>query len=166
MSHNREIDNEILACSKEHNSTVNAQKRAQTACKAKFTQFCNQLLELIEQTEDPKGDKVQSIHKKLKGSFDKFVELSLNYLEALCTKGETSQSDKVLQDVEELTERFDKIEVQVRTRIAEKKDESSAVDPGSSVASWVSQQQESVAKTVQQVQFESLSAPPEIGYDM
>ena len=52
----------------------------------------------------------------------------------------------------------------MRTRITEKKDESSAVDPGSSVASWVSQQQhESVAKTVQQVQLESLSASPEIG---
>ena len=41
---------------KEYNSDVNAQKRAQTACKAKFTRFCNQLLELIEQTEDPMGD--------------------------------------------------------------------------------------------------------------
>ena len=95
------------------------------------------------------------------------VELSLNYSKTLDAKGKTSQSYEVLQDVEELTERFDKIEVQVRTRITEKKDESSAVDPGSSVASWVSQQQhESVAKTVQQVQLESLSAPPEIGRDM
>ena len=68
---------------KEHNSDVNAQKRAQTACKAKFTQFCNQLLELIEQTKDPKGDKVQSAHEKLKDSFDELVELSLNYSEAL-----------------------------------------------------------------------------------
>ena len=167
MSHNGEIDNEISTCSKKHSSDVNDQKRARTACKAKFTQFCNQLLELIKQTEDPKGDKVQSTHEKLKGSFDELVELSLNYSEALDAKGETSQSDKVLQDVEELTKRFDKIKVQVRTRIAEKKEESSAVDPGSSVTSWVSQQQqESVAKTVQQVQLESLSAPPEIGRDM
>ena len=140
MSHNGEIDNEISTSSEEHSSDVNAQKRAQTACKAKFTQFCNQLLELIEQTEDPKGDKVQSAHIKLKGSFHELVELLLNYSEVLDAKGETSQSDKVLQDVEELTERFNKIEVQVRTRIAEKKNESSAVDPGSSVASWVSQQ--------------------------
>ena len=95
------------------------------------------------------GDKVQSAHEKLKGNFDELVELSLNYSEALDAKGETSQNEKVLQDVEELTERFDKIEVQVRTRIAEKKDESSADDPGSRVASRVSQQQpESVAKTV------------------
>ena len=66
-----------------------------------------------------------------------------------------------------MTERFDKIEVQVRTRIAEKRDKSSAVDPGSNVTSWVSQQQqESVVKTIQQVQVESLSAPPEIGRDM
>ena len=72
-----------------------------------------------------------------------------------------------MQDVKELTERFDKIEVHVRTRIAEKKDESSAVDPGSNVASWVSQQkQESVAKTIQQVQLESLSVQLEIGSDM
>ena len=167
MSHNGEIDNEISTCSKKHNSYVNTQKRARTACKAEFTRFCNQLLELIEQTEYPMGDKVQSAHEKLKGSFDELVELSLNYSETLDAKRETSQSDKVLQDVEELTERFDKIEVQVRTRITEKKDESSAVDPGSSVASWVSQQQhESVAKTVQQVQLESLSTPPEIGRDM
>ena len=73
----------------------------------------------------------------------------------------------MLQDVKELNKRFDKIKVQVRTRIAEKKEESSTVDPGSSVTLWVSQQQqESVAKTVQQVQLESLSAPPEIGRDM
>ena len=55
----------------------------------------------------------------------------------------------------------------MRARIAEKKDESSAVDPGSSVASWVRQQQQkSVNKTVQQVQLKSLSAPPEISCDM
>ena len=65
----------MSTCSKEHNSDVNAQKRARTAYKAKFNRFCNQLLELIEQTEDTKGDKVQSAHEKLKGSFDKLVEL-------------------------------------------------------------------------------------------
>ena len=76
------------------------------------------------------------------------VELSLNYSKAFDAKGESSQSDKVLQDVEELTERFDKIEVEVKATIADKKNESSSVEPGLSVASWVSQQQqESVAKT-------------------
>ena len=101
MSSDQDIS-DAPVCSKFDTVDLRAHKRAKSTCKAKFTQFSNQLLRLMDSVDIPEFEEITNVRRKLSDAFDGFVETLINLSQAYDSHGDIELSDKILEEVDKI----------------------------------------------------------------
>ena len=116
--------------------------------------------------------------KELSNAFDRLVETLINLSEAYDSHGDIESSDKVLEEVDKLTEEFQSIKLQASKFIAKNMNEwTSSSESSFGLKTWVTQQEQQLQNTYKlQKKFQeeakaakssvAMEAKAEIGHDM
>ena len=116
---------------------INAQKRAKTTLKAKFTRCKNKIFELAQETDPTSVVEIKSAQRTLNEIFDELVEVSTRLSEMYESLGQFDSGSKVLDEIDEVIEKYNSVEIEIRRFISE-----SSTSTSSKVTTWLSQQQD------------------------
>ena len=125
--------------------TLNAQKRARSICKARFTRCKNQLFGILDEENVPSQAAAKAARCKLGEAFVELVEVFDQLSKACETNGESSKCDDVYEEMDKLIPMYNEIESQARDFIASSKSTSTITSSDMSrVETWVTQQQQQI----------------------
>ena len=129
----------------------------------------------MDSVDIPEFEEITNVRRKLSDAFDGFVETLINLSQAYYSHGDIESSDKVLEEVDKLTEELYSIELQASKFIAKNKNEWTSLSESSfGVKTWITQQEQQLQnsyKLRKKFQEEAKSsvameAKVEIGHDM